>query len=98
MDKPTFDDEPGDFDPGDDDGYCDRCGGDGWIITCCDDLCHGAGYCMHGDGMVMCPCNKSGEPPADAPREWEPPDIEGFEDCNSPFHPGCRKCEVKDPK
>ena len=42
----------------DTDGYCDRCGGDGWIMTCCDDLCHGAGWCMHGDGDAPCPeCN-----------------------------------------
>lgn len=36
-------------------GYCWRCGGDGFILTCCDDLCHGAGYCMHGDGEEVCP-------------------------------------------
>lgn len=36
-------------------GYCWRCGGDGFILTCWDDLCHGAGYCMHGDGEEVCP-------------------------------------------
>lgn len=55
----------------DDDGDCDICGGEGWIITCCDDLCHGAGYCIHGDGMELCPCNTTGEPPSNAPREWK---------------------------
>lgn len=56
----------------DDDGYCEDCGGDGWVLTCCDDLCHGAGYCIHGDGMAICHCNTSGEPPANAPRDWLP--------------------------
>jgi hypothetical protein len=66
----SFDEEPDDFYPDDDDGYCDECGGDGWILTCCDDICHGVGYCIHGDGMRMCACNTSCEPPSNAPREW----------------------------
>lgn len=33
-------------------GNCD----DGMIVVCWDDLCRGAGYCMHGDGMAVCPC------------------------------------------
>jgi hypothetical protein len=37
----SFDEEPDDFYPDDDDGYCDKCGGEGWILTCCDDMCHG---------------------------------------------------------
>jgi hypothetical protein len=38
---------------------CYNCGGSGWIITCIDDMCHGAGECMHGDGEDPCPvCNK----------------------------------------
>lgn len=46
------------FDEG---GGCWRCGGAGWEITCIDDLCHGAGECMHGDGEEPCPvCNKDG--------------------------------------
>lgn len=37
--------------------YCDE----GTLLVCCDDLCHGQGWCMHGDGEVMCPhCNGSG--------------------------------------
>ena len=42
----------------DDGGYCWNCGGEGFILVCCDDLCHGAGYCMHGDGEVTCPTCK----------------------------------------
>lgn len=65
----------------DDDGYCDRCGGEGWIVVCCDDLCHGQGWCMHGDGDMPCPdCNRDGcdEPfPSNLPRYaiengWKP--------------------------
>lgn len=39
----------------DDDGYCELCGGEGVIITCCDDICVGSGHCIHGDGEEMCP-------------------------------------------
>lgn len=40
---------------------CDRCGGEGQILVCVDDICQGQGECMHGDGMAMCPeCNGSG--------------------------------------
>jgi hypothetical protein len=67
---PTFDDEPDDYYPDDDDGYCDECGGEGWILTCIDDICHGVGYCIHGDGMEMCSCNTGAEPPSNAPAEW----------------------------
>lgn len=34
---------------------CSRCGGSGVILTCIDDLCRGAGECMHGDGEAPCP-------------------------------------------
>ena len=41
-----------------DGGYCYRCDGQGFIVVCIDDLCRGAGECMHGDGEVICPdCN-----------------------------------------
>lgn len=41
---------------------CPDCQGEGSIITCCDDMCHGAGRCIHGDGEVMCVyCNGTGE-------------------------------------
>lgn len=38
-----------------DDDYCYRCDNSGVIITCCDDICHGLGYCIHGDGEDICP-------------------------------------------
>lgn len=34
---------------------CGHCGGEGFEITCCDDICHGVGYCIHGDGERTCP-------------------------------------------
>lgn len=49
----------------DEDGSCYLCGGDGFEVTCCDDICHGQGFCMHGDGNENCPaCNKDGD------KEW----------------------------
>lgn len=41
---------------------CYLCGGAGFIITCIDDMCHGTGSCMHGDGEDDCPvCNQDGD-------------------------------------
>lgn len=41
---------------------CDACHGEGFVISCIDDMCHGQGWCMHGDGEVDCPeCGGSGE-------------------------------------
>lgn len=41
---------------------CQHCGGAGFLLTCCDDICHGQGYCMHGDGEEVCPaCDGEGE-------------------------------------
>ncbi len=37
---------------------CDNCGGDGFVIICIDDICHGQGFCMHGDGERVCPVCK----------------------------------------
>ena len=37
------------------DQECYRCYGKGWILSCIDDICHGLGYCMHGDGFMDCP-------------------------------------------
>jgi hypothetical protein len=68
-------DEDQDFEPGGD-GYCLDCGGEGWIVTCVDDLCRGAGYCIHGDGMMLCHCNDlTGDKiaPSNAPLEWRAP-------------------------
>jgi hypothetical protein len=40
---------------------CWNCGGEGFVIVCCDDLCHGAGYCFHGNGHAICKeCNGEG--------------------------------------
>jgi hypothetical protein len=48
----------GDFDEDElddcDDG-CNTCGGEGFIVVCIDDMCRGAGECMHGDGEIPCP-------------------------------------------
>lgn len=38
-----------------DDEGCYLCGGRGYILTCIDDLCRGAGECMHGYGEQPCP-------------------------------------------
>jgi hypothetical protein len=53
----------GDFDEdeyGHDDEYpyddgCNACMGAGFIVVCIDDMCRGAGECMHGDGEIACP-------------------------------------------
>lgn len=34
--------------------FCYRCNGEGFIITCMDDLCAGEDRCIHGDGEQMC--------------------------------------------
>jgi hypothetical protein len=34
---------------------CNTCNGDGFIVTCIDDMCRGAGECFHGDGESVCP-------------------------------------------
>jgi hypothetical protein len=45
----------------DDEATCWKCSGDGFIIVCIDDVCRGAGECMHGDGEDICPvCNGDG--------------------------------------
>lgn len=33
---------------------CWGCGGEGLVVFCCDDICQGQGYCMHGDGDSIC--------------------------------------------
>jgi hypothetical protein len=41
---------------------CHQCNGEGILITCCDDMCVGAGECIHGDGEWTCPdCDGTGE-------------------------------------
>ena len=49
----TCQDEVFDTDP--EDRPCGRCDGEGELLVCIDDLCRGAGECMHGDGMIVCP-------------------------------------------
>lgn len=34
---------------------CNRCGGEGFIVVCVDDMCRGCGHCIHGDGEEVCP-------------------------------------------
>ncbi len=46
---------PDDWEYFDDDDYCQRCDGEGFILVCWDDICQGQGYCMHGDGEIICP-------------------------------------------
>jgi hypothetical protein len=51
-----------DYDDGEYLGHitCWNCGGEGTIVDCCDDLCHGQDWCMHGDNR-MCPeCHGEG--------------------------------------
>ena len=33
---------------------CVTCGGLGVVLVCVDDLCHGLGECIHGDGEAYC--------------------------------------------
>lgn len=41
---------------------CETCWGEGYIVTCCDDICVGSGYCIHGDGEKICPdCQGEGD-------------------------------------
>jgi len=47
--------EQDDDDDFEDYGGCNRCGGQGFIVICIDDMCRGAGECMHGDGEIICP-------------------------------------------
>ncbi|WP_423459957.1 hypothetical protein [Ottowia sp. VDI28] len=62
---PVVQEEP-EYDDDYDDGYeglytCWKCGGEGIEVFCCDDLCQGQDYCMHGDGQRMCPeCHGEG--------------------------------------
>jgi hypothetical protein len=49
----------------DDPPDCPSCDGKGWILNCCDDICHDLGHCIHGDGEDMCAyCNGSGIAPS----------------------------------
>jgi hypothetical protein len=50
---------------------CWRCFGKGWILSCIDDICHGLGYCFHGDGYRDCPECKNEWDTNDVPIEVE---------------------------
>lgn len=39
---------------------CWNCGGEGRTIECCDDLCHGQDWCMHGDNRMCRECHGEG--------------------------------------
>ena len=51
FDEDEHDDDDFPFDV----GGCNTCGGEGFIVVCIDDMCRGAGECMHGDGEIPCP-------------------------------------------
>ena len=53
MTRGDFDEDEEDDDPWLD--GCNRCNSQGFIVICIDDLCRGAGECMHGDGEIVCP-------------------------------------------
>jgi hypothetical protein len=55
MTASATDDEDYDGEDYDSFGCCNTCGGAGYIVVCIDDMCRGAGECMHGDGEVPCP-------------------------------------------
>ena len=40
---------------------CWKCGGEGTLVGCIDDICQALGYCIHGDGNLICDeCNGDG--------------------------------------
>lgn len=48
----------------DEEVVCSECNGECTVLVCVDDLCHGQGWCMHGDGEIDCPhCNGTGLEP-----------------------------------
>lgn len=55
-DDPEIDQRAADDDDGEYLGHitCWKCGGEGIDLFCIDDLCHGVGYCIHGDGQRTC--------------------------------------------
>ena len=55
MEPNRLDREDADDDPWSDDPVgCCNCD-EGMIVVCMDDLCRNSGWCMHGDGMAVCP-------------------------------------------
>jgi hypothetical protein len=39
---------------------CWQCGGSGTVLDCCDDLCHGQDWCMHGRNLTCKQCDGRG--------------------------------------
>lgn len=39
---------------------CWSCGGEGNVVDCCDNLCHGQDWCMHGDNRWCGVCAGEG--------------------------------------
>lgn len=58
---PPFDDDLDDFDDWHQPETCPECGGSGEIIDCLDDMCHGQGFCVHGDVRICMECHGEGE-------------------------------------
>jgi hypothetical protein len=48
-------------DEGEESWECQTCDGIGTVMNCCDDICIGQGYCMHGDDDICPACKGSGE-------------------------------------
>lgn len=46
-----------DYDTDDESDYCLTCDNEGYIVDCCDDICHGQGYCIHGDNITCPDCH-----------------------------------------
>ena len=61
MNGDLDEDEDPNFEPDCGYGPCSRCDGEGFILVCPDDVSHGAGECMHGDGEIVCPECKGGD-------------------------------------
>lgn len=59
---------------------CITCWGEGYIVTCIDDICVGSGHCIHGDGEMICPdCHGEGD-------TFDDDDIGGYGDWYDDLH------------
>jgi len=55
KDEVRIDDDDGDHEIREEDAWCERCNGRGYVIVCWDDLCANSDRCIHGDGERVCP-------------------------------------------